>query len=129
MPNGKNYLNYGDDFFIGKSDPKSDNFDVLHFAVRDLTTAHIPSNIIVISPFAFQGCQKLDKVEIPENSELRKIGSYAFAGCNSLEQVEIPKTVTIIGNCAFSGCKCLKSIDLCHYCLCSKKIMSQLILK
>ena len=58
-----------DQLLLGKSDPKSDKFDVLHFAVRDLTTAHIPSNIIVISPCAFQGCQKLDKVEIPENSE------------------------------------------------------------
>ena len=53
-------------------------YDIFLFASRDEDEIQIPSNIKVISPPAFEFCEKLTKIEIPKTlpfscSEIKKI--------------------------------------------------------
>ena len=78
-PDNKNFIYKDNQFLLGKTDPKSDNFNVLLFARRDLTKAIIPSNVTVISASAFDGCSSLRTIEIQSDSQLKKIGRNAFS--------------------------------------------------
>ena len=133
MPNNKRYKNHGDDLVIGKSDIKSDNFDVLVFASRNIKTVTIPSFIKFISPhafdqsslkkvvisshvvkigkYAFHNCNKLQCVEFSGDSKLRIIDSLSFSGA-SIEAISLPKKVEQICDNAFYGCRKLRRIDI-----------------
>ena len=50
------FVYYENKFLLGQSNPKSDIFDVLLFANRDIKTAEIPSFIKEIAPYAFEQC-------------------------------------------------------------------------
>lgn len=108
-----NIKNY-DKFVIGKSSLVSENFDELHFSPRKVKSITIPPFIKIIAPysfsdslierilipssvtkiceFAFFHCNKLKKVEIEMNSELRSIEKSAFAN-SSIESISIPSSV------------------------------------
>ena len=58
----------------------------------------------------FLGCDKLEKVEIPET--VTSIGNYAFSMCKSLSEISISDSVTSIGSDAFSSCTALVKIDI-----------------
>lgn len=103
------YLN--DTFLVGKSDTKSDTFDVLLFARRDIEIALIPSSVKKIGSYSFSNCSKLQKVIFPKDTELASIGSFAFA-YSSLESITIPSTVSFIGESLFTGCKRLKTVEI-----------------
>ena len=62
-PKNKNLVFCEDKLLIGKSDIKSDVFDILYFARRDIEEVIIPPFIRIISPYAFNFCQKLTKAE------------------------------------------------------------------
>jgi len=66
------------------------------------STLIIPDSVEVIGRGVFEGCKKLEKVEIPKN--IVEIGSWAFDGCERLEKIIIPRSVKNIGFCAFRGC-------------------------
>lgn len=59
---------------------------------------------------AFEGCEKITEITIPECVESIRDG--AFKDCTALESVTIPSLVNKIGNYAFSGCASLKSVGL-----------------
>lgn len=102
MPNGKNYLNYGDDFIIGKSDPKSDIFDTIIFAHRDIESVKIPSFIKVIGDYAFSDCANLENVEFASKfGKLEIIKSNGFSA-TSFTLIKIPSHVRQICRSAFS---------------------------
>ncbi|KAK8835695.1 hypothetical protein M9Y10_042292 [Tritrichomonas musculus] len=105
----KNICYYDDKFIIGKSDQKSDNYDLLLFARRDIETANIPSFIKRISPYAFNYCTQLQTVEFSENSSLQVIGCYAFM-FTSITRITIPSSVVMIDTGAFDYCKQLESV-------------------
>jgi len=65
------------------------------------------SAICMISPYAFAGNQKLEKVVTGDS--LLSVGSYAFAGCKELEEVTITAPKVKYGTYAFTGCESLKS--------------------
>lgn len=46
-------------FIVGKSDEKSDVYDVLYFAPRNIKNVNIPSFIRVIAPYAFDECESI----------------------------------------------------------------------
>ena len=74
----------------------------------------IPSNIggypvVGISDYAFEGCNGLTSVVIPDT--VRHIGNFAFWGCQ-IQSVEIGANVTTIGEGCFRECRQLLSIDL-----------------
>lgn len=120
---------------IGKSDTNSDEFDVIVFAHRDLTSFTVPSYIrkiesyafsksliekVIISPhlveicdYAFAFCSKLTCVEIPENSELQIIGEYTFHS-TKINSIFISPHITHIGRGAFIFCNHLQRVNIPH---------------
>lgn len=78
----------------------------MRFSGNDsIKVADIPHGIGLIGYCAFQYCESLWKVTLPEG--LKRIGSQAFAGCGAREIV-IPESVVYIGEGAFRGCKSLE---------------------
>ena len=110
VSNGEQRITWYDDkLIIGKSDPKSDRYDVIHFAKKDIEKITIPSFIKRIASFAFSNCKNLQVVEFEDNSELEVIGKYAFEYC-LFEKISIPRNVTYIMKQAFNTNK-LKKIE------------------
>lgn len=95
---------------VGKSDKKSNVFDLLVFACRDIEEVVIPSFIIKISAFSFDECTKFKRIEFQENSQLISIEEMAF-GETKIAKISIPSKTRKIGRCAFFYCKILKRIE------------------
>ena len=102
-PKNKNLVFCEDKPLIGKSDIKSDVFDILYFERRDIEEVIIPPFIRIISPYAFNFGQKLTKIEFPGDSKLQIIGESAFS-YYSITSILIPKSVTTISSYAFYNC-------------------------
>ena len=66
-------------------------------------------NVTSIGDRAFESCDEVDKVVIPNG--VRSIGECAFQS-TAINSVTIPSTVTSIGAGAFANCHLLTSIDL-----------------
>jgi hypothetical protein len=66
------------------------------------------SKLITIGDGAFQGCERLKNIVLPES--LLSIGYKAFEDCNSLEEVRIPDQVSYLGSHLFCDCDNLSSI-------------------
>lgn len=111
MKNNPRYLNYDGKYIIGKSSIEHENFDVLIFCNRDVKTAKIPNFIEIIGPYAFEQCFDLQKVEIPNDSKLRKICKNSFS-FSSIEQIFIPPHITFIGERAFFSCFQLRQVEI-----------------
>ena len=104
------YSFYNNSYLLKKSDIKSDVFDLLVFARRDIRNAIIPSFIRVIMPYAFDKCSKLKTVSFEANSNLETISFRAFCS-SSLVRISFPSSLTVIQSLAFSNCKKLSSVD------------------
>ena len=63
----------------------------------------IPSDIIKIERFAFEGNKELREIKIPDG--VTEIGEGAFRDCENLREVFIPSSVKVIAGGAFAGCK------------------------
>lgn len=94
-----------------KSSPEKENFDVLLFSVRDITSAIIPNYVEIIGSFAFHNCKKLQQINFFKKSNLRIIDNYAFNN-TMIKSISIPPLVTRIGNRAFADCHDLKIVDI-----------------
>lgn len=125
--NNKNFILIDNSILLGKTDLKSDTFDVLSFANRDIQNVEIPSNIKIIGSYsfsessiesvsipplvthicegAFAWCENLQKIEIQQNSKLEIIDKEAFENC-SFQSILIPSSLTKIGVECFYGCRC-----------------------
>lgn len=95
-PSKQNCICLNDDgFLLMKSDPKSDVFDILLLAPRDVKKAVIPPFVKKIAQLAFACCNQLTEVECSRDSELKIIGSKAFNG-SSIKKLIIPSTVEVL---------------------------------
>ena len=132
MPKNQYFKNYNDQLVVGKTDIKNEDFDILVFVSRDVKTIIIPSNIKIISSYAFSGslissiyippsvikickhafqyCDQLLNIQIPTNSNLHKIGKYAFKN-TSITSIYIPSRMTHISEGAFSDCIQLQKVE------------------
>jgi hypothetical protein len=95
-------------------------------------TTIIPDTVTMISDWAFEGCEELSNITIPESvteigrgafarsgltsivipKPVKKIGPYAFDGCIKMQSVEILGPVNKIDEYAFSSCQALETITL-----------------
>lgn len=77
---------------------------------QNLESVVIPDWITSIPDQAFDGCSKLTSVTIPES--VTSIGLCAFSNCVSLTQIDLPAELTTLGPGVFRGCTSLTSIDI-----------------
>lgn len=75
----------------------------------DITEVILPETIEEIRDCAFRECNKLLKINMPEN--LNIIGDFAFSG-TQLATLVIPDSCTAIGSAAFYNCENLRMIVL-----------------
>lgn len=108
--NQENLKYIEDGMIIGKSDNKSDIFDVLIFVRRDIESITVPSFIKRIASSAFQCCPNIQKVEFANDSEIQIIDDHAFA-YSSIESFIMPPNVTQICEGTFYDCENLKKIE------------------
>ena len=81
----------------------------------EMETVYLPSTIETIGEFAFDHCEKLEKVKGIENcTSLKRIESFTFASCTNLREIKLPESVVYIGKVAFSGCYSLQSLSIPH---------------
>ena len=99
-----------DKYLLGKSEISKEEFDNLLFVRRDIKEIYIPSNITILSYYAFHQCTNLTKVEISPNSNLQTIGKHAFSNTRIKEDF-IQSKVSIICECAFNYCKNLQFVE------------------
>lgn len=104
------YLKNYKEFLIGKSEEKSEEFDVIFFAPRNIKKIKIPSFVKQIAPHSFDKCLELTFIEFEEKSQLRLIGSSSFSS-SSIKSILIPSSVVHIDNFAFSNCHNLEKVE------------------
>lgn len=63
---------------IGKSDSKSDIFDILHFCLKNEETVTIPSFIQILKGPCFNSCSNLKTITFSNDTQLRLIGKRSF---------------------------------------------------
>ena len=71
-------------------------------------TFSIPSSVVIIGMYAFEGCKDLTSVSFPLT--VTSIQSGAFVDCHGLTTISIPSSITYIGAYAFASCNNLNSI-------------------
>ena len=131
--NEQNIMLYDNKFIIGKSDIKSNEYDILLFVPRNIKSITIPSFIKIIGPSAFQNslinnilipknvikisnssfknCNYLQNVDFQHDSKIEEIGSHTFHG-SAIERFCMPSTVTKCGYNAFIICDNIIIIEL-----------------
>lgn len=78
---------------------------------KNLTKVTIPGSVTIIKEGAFLDCKNLKEVRFLNNG-LIVISAYAFSGCESLNAFNIPITVEMIGTKAFRYCYSLANITI-----------------
>ena len=73
------------------------------FTNTSLKNIKIPNSVEEIGWNAFAGCEKLETINLPENSNYNCIKKNTFSNCISLENIEIPNNIKELGEGAFSG--------------------------
>ena len=74
----------------------------------NLTSVGDLSAYTAIPQYAFQGCNKLESVNL---SNCKTIDRYAFSSCQKLENIDLSSVVTI-GEYAFAGCSSLNAPNI-----------------
>lgn len=69
----------------------------------------LPSSLKAILKNAFQGCTKLQHIDLPEGIEY--LGGWCFSGAG-LKSIRIPDIIKVIPNCCFYDCKDMESVVL-----------------
>ena len=77
------------------------------FAGRGIVAVALPASVQVVGEGAFEGCARLERVELPEG--LATIGARAFAG-TALADIALPASTASVGAAAFDGCAALERI-------------------
>ena len=75
-----------------------------------LESVTLSANLEYISERAFEGCNKLWRVILPDS--VTDVGERAFAGCSSLQSVTLSKNMYRIANSAFMDCASLSYVDI-----------------
>lgn len=95
----QNFVLIENKYLLGKTNQESDDFNVLLFAVHDVSEVSILPNIKIISESALSKYTNLIKVEIHNNSKLQSIEESAFSSTN-IKQI-YPKMFRLLVNKQF----------------------------
>ena len=75
--------------------------------IKTITFENV-NNITEIGEYAFAGCTKLERIDLP--NKLNKINKCTFYQASSLKTITIPESVKIIDEMAFYQCTSLNSV-------------------
>lgn len=106
----RNIALFNNAMIIGKSNFKSDIYDVIILAQKNIQNVLIPSYIRQIGPYAFWSCKEIQSIEFEENSKLQIIDEHSFE-YSSLKEISIPSHVVKINKNTFRCCDMLKKIE------------------
>ncbi|KAK8843758.1 hypothetical protein M9Y10_024828 [Tritrichomonas musculus] len=95
-PNNDIFCYFDQNIILSKHNSKSEEYDTVVFARRDLMSIILPSFIKNIAPFSFSFCTKLKTIEITKDAQIFSIGNYAFAE-SSVQDIILPNTIQIFG--------------------------------
>lgn len=82
------------------------------FSGTSLTSFIVPDVITSIGVNAFDGCQLLANIVLPNNSSFKTVTDYMLANCPMLTSIVIPDSVSEIGRYAFQNCSSLANVTL-----------------
>lgn len=74
-------------------------------ATDDIPAVYKDVEVVGIAEFAFDGCELLSEIVIPES--VVRIGDGAFRNCSSLSSIKLPEAITRIGGATFENCSSL----------------------
>ena len=107
MPRNKHFINFENNFIVGKTNPKNNDYDFLIFARRNIKNCKIPSFITKIGSNSFNSCSQLEHIYFSSDSKLNEIDQYAF--CNSsITRFYAPSHLLKVDDFAFNECQKLK---------------------
>lgn len=75
-----------------------------------IVTVFIPDSVIRIGQWAFDSCENLKYVRLPNT--IKMISDCMLSWCSELENIDIPPSVRSIGHSAFWCCEKLKKVKL-----------------
>ena len=81
------------------------------FANSIVSSVHFPDSIESINDYAFDGCENLKEIRIPNNPSLSIISEGVFAN-TALTSFEIPDNIVKISNSAFYNCQNLSTLAI-----------------
>lgn len=77
---------------------------------KEDATYNVPAGVKYIGESAFQFCDALKEIILPEG--LTGFGNFAFKNCTSLSIINLPSSLASISEGAFSQCRSLASVDI-----------------
>ena len=77
---------------------------------RELQSAQLPQNIVLIPEYAFYACTSLLNIPLPLSVE--EIEDYAFYRCFSLQSINLPERTIRIGDQAYKNCTSLEQVTI-----------------
>ncbi|KAK8838054.1 hypothetical protein M9Y10_036004 [Tritrichomonas musculus] len=98
-------------YLVGKSDARSDVFDILYYARYDIEEAVIPPQIKIIHNCSFSFHPKLQSVISPTKSNLKRIESLSFFQ-STISKLVLPETLEYIHCDVFHITENLKEIEI-----------------
>lgn len=75
-----------------------------------LKNIYLPLNSTIIAQRAFENCDNLEKISIPEG--VIAIGNAAFASCEKLRSVKLPENLSVLDTEVFVDCISLSEIEI-----------------
>lgn len=95
------YNEYGGCRYLGSAE--NPHLALAECTRKDITEAVIHKDTKLILARAFEECEELDSLSLPEG--VRYIGTAAFQSCTALQSVTFPASLRIIESSAFSFCE------------------------
>ena len=80
-------------------------------AGKDDNKFDVPEDVYYFSDYAFEGCNNLEEVSIPEGN-ITNINGGLFRDCHNLQTISIPVGVTSINDQAFYNCHNLQTMSI-----------------
>lgn len=108
--NNNHFLHYQNKILLGKTDGKSDNFDIILFVHSSIESFTVFPYIKRIAAYSFDNCCKLQKVDFTHNTNLISIENHSF-NCTGLKIIKIPSKILTIGKNAFALCSSLQQVE------------------
>ncbi|MBP3360342.1 MAG: leucine-rich repeat protein [Clostridia bacterium] len=124
--NGDLYALQNNQLTLIKAGTKTKNFDMSDYATvtgicpeafdecDSMVTAIIDRSVNEIPAYAFDGCEKLESMELRKGKAASKnsitVGEYAFRNCVSLKNIELTQDIGTVGNGVFKNCTALKDV-------------------